>query len=412
MVVTGKEVSGTLEIELSTEVYDDFISAAYFNEWQRKGEYVAADFSSINGAVVAFVDATGLAVGQLLLVEGLGGTNDGLKKITAISADDVTLSGLAFTGSTPDDVVMRVVGYETDTAPTVSTVAKTITVENTGFNFRKGEFVGVNLGKSHDDTGFYRVLSVGSSSGNQVITYDLKDDYKDFSDLPSGQSRLMVGDYLVNGVTRRTLALLQRFESHTPTSVFRNTGISVGSFELSLEAQALVTASLEVQGLDNLEDTTNYTLQQSAEQNKFSTGSDISSVLVGGQKVEAPDIVQSVSISLNNNLRNQVGVGFIGTASVAAGTCEITGEINMFFGTKDFYNQLVNNEESSFYTGFADQNSKRFMLFDLPRIKFSSGIPDVPAKDQDIELTLGYQAVKTPEAVGGYQALVQTFFWI
>ena len=45
------------------------------------------------------------------------------------------------------------------------------------------------------------------------------------------------------------------------------------------------------------------------------------------------------------------------------------------------------------------------MIFDLPRIKFSGGAPDVPGKNQDVTIPGTYQAILEPTL--GYTMSVQ-----
>ena len=422
LIVTGKEVSGSVNVELATDVYDDFIASGLYSSWQRKGLFVASDITAITTDVVSFDDGSAFTVGDLALFEGGGANVDGVRLVSTVNSDDITFVGLN-TSSVPADVKVRIVGFQSDSQIAVDTSAKTVAI--TGFSkaFRKGEWIGVNNGRSSDKNGFYRVVSHSASGGITTVVYDNSFEVDLPADLTrgetpvltapaSGKSVLMLGDYIVNGVEKKPMSLLQRFESHDPVTVYRSLGMSVGTMTVNFEAQSVVTASFDVQGLDNIEDNTNYSTVAQTETKKFSTGSDVQAVLLKGSRVTSPNIVQSATISINNNLRPQTGVGFIGAASQAAGVCEVTGSISVYFGTKDVYQDLVENRETSFFTAFYDRQEKRMLAFDVPRMFFSSGIPDVPAGNQDIVLSMEYAGVKTSDAVGGYQVMCQQFFYL
>jgi hypothetical protein len=70
----------------------------------------------------------------------------------------------------------------------------------------------------------------------------------------------------------------------------------------------------------------------------------------------------------------------------------VTGTLNTYFDNKDLAEKVVANTESSFSINFND-NDGNTIVFDLSRIKFSEGSPEVGSKDEDVMLNLTFQAI-------------------
>ena len=68
---------------------------------------------------------------------------------------------------------------------------------------------------------------------------------------------------------------------------------------------------------------------------------------------------------------------------------------------------MINNSESSFDLRVADGEGQT-LLFALPKLKFASGLPNVPGKNADVVLDLAFQAYRDPTL--GYTMLCQRFY--
>lgn len=414
LILTSIEVTGSVNVELATDVHDPFLEGAFFNEIVRKGHFVRTDLSSANGDDITFNDSNhGVQVGDLILVDG-DEANNGVKVVSAVANEVVTLTGFNAT-VLASEISLRVVGFEADTV-TLDTTNKTISVDGLGRDFKLGEWIGFNS-QVESERGFYRISEIETSGTSYTLHYDqsftaLNDAGENiFSALPTNKNRLVYGDYLYNGTQAQSFALVQKFESHDPVTVFRYRGIYIGSCEVSFSNQSIVGASFGVQGFNVVDDSIVVRTEREAQpSSKFSTGSDVIAFLLKGSNVARPNIIQNASLSINNNLRAQNGVGFIGAASIVAGTCEVTGTVEVFFGSKDIYEDALKNNDSSVMLSFHDSKNKRLLLFDCPRIKFSEGAPDVTAINTDVIASLGFQAILHEGF--DHQVLNQTFWYL
>ena len=388
LILTGTEISGSVNVELATEVHDPFLEGVFFNFFQRKGFFVSTDFQSVTGAVLTLVDANhGVQEGDLILVKGQG-DQDGVKVVTSVSGADITLSNFS-ASQIEDDATLRVVGFEADSI-TLDKANKQIQVDDLGREFKLGEWVGLN-GSSEDDRGFYRVSGQSVSGNTTTIEYDQffqaldNDGSSILSSLPANKERLLYGDYVINGKEKQSFALFQRFNSHNPVTTFRYRGIHLNTLEISFDTSAIVQANFGVLGFNIVDDSlVTYSDKEAIPSVKFSPATDVTAFLLKGSPVQKPNIIQSASLSINNNLRAQTGIGFVGAASIAAGTCEVTGNVTVFFGSKEIYADALKNSDSSVMLSFRDARDKRLLIFDLPRIKYSEGAPDVTGINTDV----------------------------
>ena len=423
LIVTGESVSGDLNIELKPEVYDDLLSLSFFNEWNDKYELEPDDILSISGGVITLNSSVtnNYKVGDIVRIQGDGA---GIYTVSQVASASITV-GSSYTASSKTNFKMSVIGFEGATANfALDTSAKTLTITDAGNNktIQAGEWVGFATNRDTDlvtTSLFFRVTKAAVAADDLTLTYDNSFSFKTFTkgerntgvlNPSNSKDRIYLSRSLINGQTRRTLSLLQRFNSHNPVSAYRLIGLSASELAVNFEAQNIVQATLSMIGLRVLLDTGARTLRQSVERKPLSTGSDISAIMLGGELADAPNFVQSATLTINNNIRQQTAVGYLGAAATASGTCNVGGNLNTLFGNKDLYQQLVSNQESGYFTSFYDANDKKFLLFDIPRIKFSSGNPEVPGINTDINLDLEYAGLKHPDF--GYQVICQSFYLI
>ena len=74
---------------------------------------------------------------------------------------------------------------------------------------------------------------------------------------------------------------------------------------------------------------------------------------------------------------------------------DVTGNINLFFDRIDFYDDLINHTSFSLDYVFFDADGNAIVV-SLPEIKATTGDPSASGKDEDVFLSLDYQAIKDP----------------
>lgn len=102
--------------------------------------------------------------------------------------------------------------------------------------------------------------------------------------------------------------------------------------------------------------------------------------------------IKSMSMELNNNLRGQEAVGYLGYIGIALGRLEITGNIELYFENASEYQTFLDNDDFkfSFVVQDVDGNSYKFIF---PRVKYEEGTILSGGLDQDLMVTGKWRAL-------------------
>ena len=437
--LVGIEVGGSIDIEFQMYTYQELMEGAFFDTTNKIQSTTDPDsgaakltFSAATKIPSTFLEDSLLYIRGNQLYEGLwlvgdrssqGATDvpvtraDGKTGAMATGQQDMEVFGVGVEGGS-DDVV------EAATPKTITLTGSPLAVVNAkdadNKSLQPGDWIGVLAGSVSPkkiDSGFYRITNVGTGG---VLTYDSKIEQSEgwTSPIAPGKTRIFFSDTLKNGVTKKSFTLLERFHTVKGPPVggglaahaqSQYSGCFTDMFNLSFESQAIVTGSFNFMGFSSKYLSTiipDGRIIDEPQEKILNSSSNIGKVYLGEQEVTGPNYIESASFSLNNNSRRQNAVGSIGSIGIAGGTCDITGNLTTYFGNVALAQDVINNTEKSFKALFADGLGKR-MLLDIPRIKFSSGSPGVPGKNEDIKVPLEYQALRHETL--NYQAKICTF---
>lgn len=111
--------------------------------------------------------------------------------------------------------------------------------------------------------------------------------------------------------------------------------------------------------------------------------------VIGGAMVAK---IKSMSMELNNNLRGQEAVGYLGYIGIALGRLEITGNIELYFEDANEYQTFLDNDDFkfSFVVQDVDGNSYKFIF---PRVKYEEGTILSGGLDQDLMVAGKWRAL-------------------
>ena len=398
---TGKQIQGAINIELSVKTHDELISGALFSNWERRNYFKASDITGIASDTITFLSTHALFEGALVLFKG-DDDAEGVHKVLSVSGQDVRFEDLN-QNVLSQNVELRLVGYDlAQDDVSLDINSKTFTLASAlPVTLQEGEWVGFAKADR-------KVLFRHTETDGLVVHFDQITEVTSLNPPKDQRAKFVFGDSLKNGVLRKSYSLLQRFEDHKPVTQALFLGCSINNWNLSFEAQALVQSSFDIIGLDaNFNDDVFQT--ESTELSKIlNTGTDVPSVLVDGKVTQDPNFIQSVEVVVSNNIREQTAVGTVGAVSLAAGTCDITGTMNIYFGNKEIAERIANNDAVSYFTSFFNREDGELLTLDLPRIKFTGGVASPESKDTDVILNPEFRAIEHPDF--NYQIRLQTFF--
>lgn len=335
---------------------------------------------------------------------------------TQTAAGTLVVTNDLVTETPPLGAVLHLVGRRGengDLALTISGSTGTL-VSSSGTNFTylglaKGDWVKLAGFVATTANNEYYRLSIDPTS--TTLTFD-RVPVGSASETPAGAVDVYLGERLVNGTSELSQTLELEYADHSPVTYQYLRGMMVDTMSISAEPQAIAGISFEFQGKDAFFSDSNTpastpsqlpavsagrvgsaVLVSSGTVNVLNTSSNVGRIAVSGVPISAKNFVLEATIEIANNLRQREAVGFLGSVSVGVGEFSLTGTLNTYFDDASYARDVVNNTEKSYDTRFRD-TAGHVMLFDIPRIKFSEGAPEVPGKNQDVTLNLSYQALR------------------
>lgn len=430
LILVGAEAGGDTGIEISYGAFDDLITGALFNVFtetvikQGTGEITAFGAGTID------VDVGGdFIVGQIFRIEDLltGDLGDGIFEITGIAVNVLTVNPLAGTATTAvlgtetadADTKMQVSGFAAQISGDISV---TVGGGDAVFQFPAGALdnalgtgVPITIGAWMKAQDF---ATVGNNVWFRVREVDLTADTVT-TEAQTGmatdaagteQVQIFYGSRVENGaqaIAAHQFAVERRFEDHSPITRELFLGMALNNFNITLAPQAIAVGSLTWFGFNSAVSDASpayadlyaaLPLDVGADQNDvYNTSNDIGRLGRGVDPVDAAgqNFVLEATIEINNNLRRQPAVGVFGASGIGVGELSVTGTLSTYFDNDDILQAILTNAETTLdlITQGADGRSQ---VYDMPRIKFSGGAPDVPGKNQDVTIPGTYQAILSP----------------
>ena len=231
---------------------------------------------------------------------------------------------------------------------------------------------------------------VKSASGdvNLEFSYESFDDF-----LEALMGGTWTADELKAGTTRRSFSVLRHNTdiqaAGKPYQLFA--GVEINTLNLTIPASGMVTGSFGVlgQSMNLLEDTSSLgTPVFDAPTTTAPFDSFTGTITEGGSLIS---VVTEVTLSLTNGLAVRNVVGSDETILPSIGRSNLTGSITAFFDNADLLEKFLDETESSMVINLIDPEGNSYE-FNLPRIKYNGGQPDVSGEGS-ITITLPIQAL-------------------
>lgn len=197
----------------------------------------------------------------------------------------------------------------------------------------------------------------------------------------------------VNGQTREFYLLEKTFTDMTTPTYFRFLAQEVSGFNVSFGAQSIVTGDFSFIGRSDEQATTELagaTYIAPSGGQILDTVDSIGDVYEDG--VVSPYDVMSMGLTLDNGSRGQTAIGTDGYVGVAHDACSVSGSIEVYFESLDFYNTFKNQEKVSLQYLLEDGDGKK-MVVTLPAVKYTEQVVNVEGLGTDIMAKGNYIAL-------------------
>lgn len=206
---------------------------------------------------------------------------------------------------------------------------------------------------------------------------------------------------IFNGVTQRLLTIEKKIVG-TAANYFLFDSLMVGSLEIEIEAGGIATGSVELLGRTQAAVTTPSSgltgtvvavgtsgVVEAANTSNYLKLEDTDDTEGGGS---AQANIQSVSLSIDNTLREQRIIATEELGGIGSGRFNVTGSITAYFETAAEYNKFIGNTARDFELNLT--NGTVGYKFFLPKIRYTSAEIVAGGNDDNVMAEFEFQALK------------------
>lgn len=433
IISVGSEPGGDVNMELSYGAFDMIFEGAFQKYWKEQSSSAKGDIASVStdqitfnaeknvfkpGDYILFSDAYDSNGNNLLL-----SVTESADTVLTVSQDVSSIAGVK-------ESSIKKVGIKASSGDIQAEAGEKNRLISTSLNFSElGLEPGMwlKLGDSSSSTNHF----AKAENNDMVRVAELEDDnHVVLSNVPKGWATddgagkeiiIFMGDFLKNAEkdidpthTEPILSysLEQVFLDHKPIDYQYFTGMIPDTLSMTMNSASIIDMSTSFLGSTAKivqERETGATDVSAPQYPVMNTSSNVARIARGGSKIQGANYVSELTVEINNNCRRRNAVGIYGTESIGLGEFAVTGNMNTYFTNAELLQDLINNEETSLNYMVKD-NRKHAYVFDMPRVKYSSGNPEVGGKNEDVMLSLDYQAIRHPDL--GYTLSITRFDYV
>lgn len=176
-------------------------------------------------------------------------------------------------------------------------------------------------------------------------------------------------------------------------------GLRVGTFSYNIASNAILTGSFgfngratKRQGVTKLGAAPYIALDTTATPVANAT-TNVGAIKINGE--ELTTAIQSITISGNNNLRDQNAVSYKFPAGIGAGRMEITGNLVAYFADGSLWDKFIEHDTVSVEFSIEDLLSNHYE-FTVPAVNFTTDTVNPPGGNQDVMENMEYGAKRDP----------------
>jgi hypothetical protein len=212
---------------------------------------------------------------------------------------------------------------------------------------------------------------------------------------------------LTNGTTLKSYSIEKKFEELTKFHTFK--GCRVSSMNLSVNAGEIVTGSFSLMGKSLEVDTASASTGTPAAASTTTAYNAINNVTVLNLDGSSfADKVTSLSITVENNLRQNVAIGTATPSGIGLGQFLVTGTMTVYFSSSTVFDKFVAGTDSALAFTLSDLAvSAKTLNFNMPSIEFTSATVLAGGANSDVMAEVGFTAKYQSTANSGIGGTLQ-----
>lgn len=430
----ANEAGGTLPLEVSWRSLDDLYEYVMQSNWVRtpvrdNNGTAASNITSvaISGVynVAAATNPTSdfssgaFVIGQLVRASGFTNAgNNGLMRVT-------TGGGASFTASAQVTVVdaapvaaarLKVIGFRGaagDVTASATGLASTV-LDFTTLGLQQGQWL--KVGGSTVAEQFATAADNAWVRVNGVITATAVP----LDNLPAGWAvdaaaaktiTVQYGDVLKNGTVEQTMSIEQQYLDLLVPEYDLYTGMAVDQLALGFKQQDLIEATATFIGANatnSIVRTAGATDIAAPTNDVINTSSNLATLTENGLALPTVSAITAVNLNITNSIRRRPALGQLGSVDIASGTYRVKGDFSMYYGSNIVRTKVLAGTASNFVMRTVDAtapNGARAYVFDIPKLKYDDGNPNIPGIDTDRTMQPKFTALAHPTL--GYEFSIQ-----
>lgn len=139
----------------------------------------------------------------------------------------------------------------------------------------------------------------------------------------------------------------------------------------------------------------------------LSSRANVVMVSLAGSPLSGMAAAKTLSVTVNNNVRAQTGLGSYGLVGIGDGTFTVTGNMSSYFRTQGVYQQYLSGAYIPLHWGIGKNGG--YLFFSLPKCKITSASNSAKGLNQDLTDDIAFQAMQADD--GEYTMQMAYFPW-
>lgn len=308
--------------------------------------------------------------------------------------DDLMMCALQADGSGWSSTVTAVTGTTIEAVSAGTLIRDTTT--GAFASFTAGMWVKIEGFATAGNNGYAKVTAVGDHDyGASEANNELELAYIALTDESATPSvTITPSEYIKDGNKQRHVTI-EREYSDLASEFARYTECEIGSMDLSIEAESMVTLSLALMGnQESSQTSTGATTQNNspAANDPIDTGNHVPAIYEGGTATDGNTTITSLSLSVDNQMESRYAVGAPGPNHHRIGRVTATGNLSVFYDGKAELDKFLAKTATTLVAILEDAGGKAYIV-ELPNVEFTEGSRTIGGTDDDVMAEIAYQAI-------------------
>jgi hypothetical protein len=340
----------------------------------------------------AYVRPTGYAA-RIPLAQDIAASNIGSGAVIeaggmALSSANMTVS-ITPSGSGTVDIAFMVNG----TATPIASMAV-------------GGFFALRGMQNAGNNGFYRVVTVNPNSHYTCDVFPANT----VAESGTSTGTIYFSYQMQNGTDERYVNIdVTNYSDNNSTFTKHYQALRVGQTQFSFETTGITSGTHTFMGKNMTSDTNDAVSNDIVLTDRgMSSRANVVMINAGSVSLSGMAAAKTLSLTVNNNLRAQPGLGSYGLVGIGTGQFTVTGSMSAYFQSPALYQAFLNTQSIPLHWGIGIDGS--YLFFSLPKCRITSATESAKGINQDLTTDINFQAVEAD--TGGYTMELSYFPYV